>query len=135
MTPRSYLEKLFTEPHADAAWFHPSFSSKVPVSKVDEITKQITSSAGKLQSIRETGEHKYEVAFEKISIDATIILQDGKIQTLFVRPGASNAASLEAISASRMRDRVWKSSRPSDPPLALSGNATFSNTVMCGQIA
>jgi beta-lactamase class A len=102
MTPKTYLEKLFTEPHADAAWFHPSFSSKVPLSKVDEITKQITSSAGKLQSIRETGEHKYEVTFEKISIDATIILEDGKIQTLFVRPGASNVASLEeAVAALR----------------------------------
>jgi len=101
MTPKDILEKLFTQPHADPAWFQPSFSSKVPPSKVDEITRQVLATSGALQSVRPgTKENDFEIVFDKDVVEATLILEDGKIQTLWLRPGAAAAATLdEAISA------------------------------------
>jgi beta-lactamase class A len=96
MTPKQFLEKLFTEPHADPSWFQPAFSKAVPPAKIDEVTQQILATSGKLRAVHETPDpRKFEVAFEKGTWDATIALADGKIETLFVRPGTTAAATLD----------------------------------------
>ena len=96
MTPKQLLEKLFTEPHADPAWFQPAFLKAVPTAKLDEVTQQVLAASGKLRAVHETADpRKYEVAFERGTWDATIALADGKIETLFVRPGATAAKTLD----------------------------------------
>lgn len=96
MTPKQLLEKLFTEPHADPAWFQPAFLKAVPTAKLDEVTQQVLAASGKLRAVHETADpQKYEVAFERGTWDATIALADGKIETLFVRPRATAAKTLD----------------------------------------
>lgn len=99
MTPKQFLEKIFSEPHADPAWFSAVFSKQVPSSKIDEITQGILASSGRLKAVRPTADAtKFEIALEKGSLDATIVVADGKIQGLLLRPGASTASTLsEAI--------------------------------------
>lgn len=96
MTPKQLLEKLFTEPHADPAWFQPAFLQVVPTSKIDEVTQQVLAASGKLRTVRETPDpRKFELTFERGTCDATIALEGGKIETLFVRPGAPPASTLD----------------------------------------
>lgn len=100
MTPKQMLEKIFTEPHADPAWFDDAFLRAVPIKKVDEITAQVLSGSGKLLEIREGAkEHTFDVRFERANLFATIIMVEGKIQTLFVKPGESTATTLEQATA------------------------------------
>jgi len=96
MTPKQLLEKLFTEPHADPAWFQPAFLQAVPIAKLEEVTQQVLSTSGKLRSVHETPDpRKFEITFEKGNWDATIALAEGKVETLFVRPGVTQAATLD----------------------------------------
>ncbi len=96
MTPKQLLEKLFTEPHADPAWFQPAFLKAVPIAKLEEVTQQVLSASGKLRAVHETADpRKYEVTFERGTWDATIALADGKVETLFVRPGTTAAKTLD----------------------------------------
>jgi beta-lactamase class A len=100
MTPKQLLEKLFTEPHADPSWFQPAFLAHVPPAKLDEVTQQVLAASGKLRAVRETPDpRKFEITFEKGTWDATIALSEGKVETLFVRPGAASATTLEAATA------------------------------------
>lgn len=96
MTPKELLEKIFTEPHANPAWFQDAFLRAVPIQQIDVITQQVIASSGKLKEVRSTEkEHVYDVVFEKATNIATIILVDGKIQTLFIKPGETRVASLD----------------------------------------
>jgi beta-lactamase class A len=100
MSPKQILEKLFTEPHADAAWFDDAFLHAVPIEKIDQIVGQLRSAAGKLKEIREGAkEHTFDVQLERSSVVATIILVDGKVQTLFIKPAESTATSLDEATA------------------------------------
>lgn len=96
MTPKQLLEKLFTEPHADPAWFQPAFLKAVPIAKLEEITQQVLAASGRLRAVHETADARtYEVTFERGTWDATIVLADGTIETLFVRPGTTAAKTLD----------------------------------------
>jgi hypothetical protein len=96
MTPQQLLEKIFTEAHADPAWFQPAFLREVPTTKLEAVTAQIVAASGKLRSVRETPEpQKYALVFEKGTWEATISVNDGKIEGLLVRPAATAAVTLE----------------------------------------
>lgn len=96
MTPKETLEKIFTEAHADRAWFQDAFLRAVPIEKIDAIKAQLTSSLGAFEGVRDAGkEHHYEVKFAKGTLSAVLILEDGKIQTLFLKPGETAASSLD----------------------------------------
>ncbi len=96
MTPKLLLEKLFTEPHADPAWFQPAFLKAVPLTKLEEVTQQVLAASGPFRAVHETADPRmYEVTFERGTWDATIALADGKIETLFVRPGTTAAKTLD----------------------------------------
>jgi hypothetical protein len=56
MTPKEFLVKLATSPHADAARFDDNFLRHEPVSKIDEIHAQIEKTAG-FQSIIESNKN------------------------------------------------------------------------------
>ncbi len=96
MTPKQLLEKIFTEPHADASWFQPAFLQQVPPAKLDAVTQSVLASSGKLRAVKETTDpQKYEIVFEKGTWDATIVVVDGKIEGLLVRPGSTPVASID----------------------------------------
>ncbi|MEO6418807.1 MAG: serine hydrolase [Polyangiaceae bacterium] len=96
MTPKELLEKIFTEPHADPAWFQPAFLAQVPASKIDTVTQGVVASSGKLRSVRALTEpQRYELVFEKGIWEATIVVTDGKIEGLLVRPAGVAATTIE----------------------------------------
>lgn len=96
MTPKQLLEKIFTEPHADPVWFQLAFLQQVPPAKLDAVTQSVIASSGKLRVVKETADpQKYEIVFEKGTWDATIVVVEGKIEGLLVRPGSTPVASLD----------------------------------------
>jgi beta-lactamase class A len=90
LTPQDALSRLFNSPQVDAAWFAPSFSAQVPVAQVQDLVDRYRAQLGAVKSVRKEGSG-YELAFDKGSVSATIILSaSGQITGLLFKPPVSN---------------------------------------------
>lgn len=100
MTPKQMLEKILTEPHADAAWFDDAFLRAVPVAKLDQLVSAMRDASGGMKEVRPTGdERSFDVEMERATLHATIVLASGKVQTLFFKPGDAKAVTLDEAAA------------------------------------
>jgi len=104
LTPKTALERLFTQQPPRAEWFAPVFLQQVSVAQVEAILQQLTGALGKYEGVEPDGPN-FRVNFERGSVPAQISLDaQGRIQGLFFRPAQPRTAlTLEQLVAEYRR--------------------------------
>ena len=52
LTPRAALERLFTSPKPEAAWFRPEFLAQLPIDQIEGVMVTLKTSFGAYQKVR-----------------------------------------------------------------------------------
>jgi beta-lactamase class A len=102
LTPEAALERFFTAPEVDPAWFSQSFLDQVPAAQLEPLIGQLIADLGAFRSVEgEAGE--YTVLFERGALPAYIVLNaEGQITGLQFLPPIPTAADLaEALEGFR----------------------------------
>ncbi len=82
MTTLESIERLFTEPALDPAWFSPTFLAAVPIEKAAAILSDLGGTLGAYQAIAPNGT-SFALTFAKGSVQAEATLDDdGAFATL-----------------------------------------------------
>jgi beta-lactamase class A len=93
-TPEQMLERLFTTPQIQPAWFAPAFLNQVPLEQMAPVIASLTETLGAFEGV-EPFSDGYRVTFEQGYVPAQIALDgNGQISSLFFQPPI-RALSLE----------------------------------------
>ncbi|MDX2212522.1 MAG: hypothetical protein SFY66_04455 [Oculatellaceae cyanobacterium bins.114] len=85
ITPQAALERVFSAPQIEEAWFAPEFLAEVPFSELQEGRTFLEQELGSYQEIRQVGQ-TYRLVFERGQLDAAIQLNsEGQISGLLLR--------------------------------------------------
>lgn len=95
ITPEAALERFFTVPEVDPAWFAQSFLDQVPAAQLEPLLEGLTAELGAYRGVEgDAGE--YTVLFERGTVPARLVLNaEGQIAGLQFLPPIPAAANLE----------------------------------------
>ena len=97
ITPIQALERLFTQPTVESAWFADRFLSQVSADQVHQIVQSLSRNLGEFQGVESVGD-RYQVVFEQGIVPTQIQLNAaGQIAMLFFQPPQLGNVSLEEI--------------------------------------